>query len=113
MIDWAYIRKGWASCKNSQEFLEKNDLKIKETVDARKEKIDDNNAWKIIAKATDIAVVKGKKELHFAPSSENRADILKVAMGPSGNLRAPTLKIGNNFLVGFNFELYQSTLLDR
>ncbi len=55
-------------------------------------------------------MVKGKKELRFTPSDENRAEILKAAMGPSGNLRAPTLKIGSQFLVGFNLELYQSLM---
>jgi hypothetical protein len=28
-------------------------------------------------------------------------------MGPSGNLRAPTLKIGDTLIVGFNPDLYQ------
>ena len=62
-------------------------------------------------KASKIAVAKGKKELHFTPTTENRAEVLKAVMGPSGNLRAPTLKINDRFIVGFNFELYQTTLL--
>ena len=28
-------------------------------------------------------------------------------MGPSGNLRAPTLKLNDRFIIGFNAELYQ------
>ena len=55
-------------------------------------------------------MVKGKKELRFTPVDENKAEILKAAMGPSGNLRAPTLKIDNHFLVGFNLEVYHSLM---
>ena len=110
-IDWAYLRKGWTSCKKAQEFLENHNLEISETVDARKEKIDAEKAWEILSQATGITLAKGKKELHFIPDDKNRVEILKTAMGPSGNLRAPTLKIGNRFLVGFNIGLYQSFLL--
>ena len=112
LINWAYLRKGWTSCKKAQEFLDKHNLEITETVDARKERIADEKAWEILSQATDITIAKGKKELHFTPSDTTRSEILKAAMGPSGNLRAPTLKIGNNFLVGFKPELYQSTLID-
>ena len=109
-IDWAYLRKGWTSCKKALEFLGNHNLEIKETVDARKEKIASEKAWKILSEATHIIVAKGKKELSFTPSDKNRAEILKIAMGPSGNLRAPTLKIDNRFMVGFNLESYQSFL---
>ena len=27
-------------------------------------------------------------------------------MGPSGNLRAPTYRVGDRFIVGFNLDLY-------
>ncbi len=30
-------------------------------------------------------------------------------MGPSGNLRAPTLRCGDDVIVGFNAELYSET----
>ncbi len=32
-------------------------------------------------------------------------------MGPSGNLRAPTFRLGNHYLVGFNPEMYEQHLL--
>jgi hypothetical protein len=31
-------------------------------------------------------------------------------MGPSGNLRAPTFKVGEDYLVGFNEEMYEALL---
>jgi len=31
---------------------------------------------------------------------------MKKAMGPSGNLRAPTYRVGEEIIIGFNEELY-------
>ena len=35
-------------------------------------------------------------------------ELLKLVLGPTGNLRAPTLKVGNRIVVGFNQEMYES-----
>jgi hypothetical protein len=32
-------------------------------------------------------------------------------LGPTGNLRAPTLKVGKTLLVGFNEEAYEGVFL--
>ena len=45
------------------------------------------------------------------PDASDSADLLKKVIGPSGNLRAPTLKVGERYLVGFNPDLYQQELL--
>jgi len=29
-------------------------------------------------------------------------------LGPTGNMRAPTVKVGNTYLVGFNEEIFNS-----
>ena len=50
---------------------------------------------------------KGKKWQEWNPASDDKANILKDVIGPSGNLRAPTWRIGNEFIVGFNPELYE------
>ncbi len=34
------------------------------------------------------------------------AALVKLMLGPTGNLRAPTMKIGKSVLVGFNEEAY-------
>ena len=57
-----------------------------------------------------IYIAKGKKILALDPESANREEILKSAMGRSGNLRAPTLKVGKKVLVGFNDTLYPEHL---
>ena len=54
-----------------------------------------------------ILTGKGKKRQECNPASDNKENILKDVIGPSGNLRAPTWRIGNEFIVGFNPELYE------
>ncbi len=44
--------------------------------------------------------------MHFHPKKDEADDILKVIMGPSGNLRAPSLVVGNKLVVGFHQEMY-------
>ena len=54
-----------------------------------------------------ILTGKGKKRQEWNPVYDDKANILKDVIGPSGNLRAPTWRIGNEFIVGFNPELYE------
>ncbi len=37
--------------------------------------------------------------------------LAELMLGPTGNLRAPTLKIGKILVVGFNEEIYAKSLL--
>lgn len=49
-----------------------------------------------------MIVGKGAKSREFDPSDEReRKELATAALGPSGNLRAPTLRVGDVFLVGF------------
>ena len=54
-----------------------------------------------------IRTGKGKKTNVWNPSTDEKEEILKDVIGPSGNLRAPAWSIGTEFIVGFNPELYQ------
>lgn len=61
---------------------------------------------------TKLVVAKGKKTLEFDLKKEAPADddLVAAMTGPTGNLRAPTLVVGKAVVVGFNAELYESTL---
>ena len=83
---------------------------MNEITNASKEKIDANQAWEMIKSASSIHVAKGKKTISWNPKSDDQEEILKTVMGPSGNLRAPTWKIGSDILVGFSEEQYQQVL---
>ena len=74
---------------------------------ATKPKHDDEAAWELVINAKTVRTGRGKKQNKWDPATDDKAAILKDIMGPSGNLRAPTWKIGNEILVGFNLELYE------
>lgn len=57
--------------------------------------------------AKSVTVAKGKKVQNFAAVADEKALILQQAMGPSGNLRAPTYRVKDRFIIGFNAELYE------
>lgn len=90
--------------------FDKQKTVIKETVDARKEPIADSAAWKLLQNGNEIIVGRGKKYLAFKPSTSNKDEILQNCLGRTGNLRAPTLKIGKKIIVGFTEEMYEKYL---
>ena len=105
-IDWAYMRKGWVSCKKAWTAFEEKSVSIKEEVDAKKQTYTGEDAWKVVAGADKICVASGKKIIEFDPATANKEDMLKKITGRTGNLRAPTLKCGNIFYVGYNTDMY-------
>jgi len=83
-----------------------------ETTDAKKTPIAKKEALALARKADEIWASKGSKLVHIDlrhgdPSDE---EILAVVLGPSGNLRAPTLRVGKTLLVGFEESSYEKVL---
>ena len=62
----------------------------------------------MFAGATKVLVAKGKKVLTFQPGKADfdRDEFASVVLGPTGNLRAPTARVGKNWLVGFSEDAY-------
>jgi hypothetical protein len=75
-------------------------------VNATKERFGADALPGLLEGATRVVVAKGKKILEFKPAKDDMEDIAKVVIGPSGNLRAPSIKMGKTWLVGFNEEAY-------
>lgn len=82
-------------------------MSISEVVDAKTRGFDEDAAWELLRTASTIAVAKGKKVLNLVPATDGRQAILQQAMGPSGNLRAPTYRVKDRIIVGFNAGLYE------
>lgn len=82
-------------------------VEASEVVDARKTRIDEDAAWELLKSAKSITVAKGKKVQKFETVSEEKEEIMKNVMGPSGNLRAPTYRVKDQFIIGFNADLYE------
>jgi arsenate reductase-like glutaredoxin family protein len=60
----------------------------------------------------ELIVAKGKKveRVDLRRGKPDKATLTRLMMGPSGNLRAPTLRVGKRILVGFDEESYQQVL---
>jgi len=57
-----------------------------------------------------VFVAKGKQVSAFEPAGTASRELLDAMLGPTGNLRAPTLRRGKTVLVGFNEDLYREKL---
>ena len=90
--------------------LEQNRIAVTEVVDARREKIDAEAAWQLLKGLKRITTAKGKKVQVWDPASDERSEILMAAMGPSGNLRAPALRVGDELVIGFSADFYAQWL---
>ena len=62
----------------------------------------------LLVQVEKVKVAKGKKTLTFDRLRKEHEQILDVVLGRSGTLRSPTLRIGNQLIVGYNEELYQT-----
>ena len=91
-----------------QEFLDTRNLQPQSKTDARKEQMDATAVWDLMGGAERIVVAKGRRVETFVPTEDTQASILKAVMGRSGSLRAPTLRSGEIFFVGFNETLYET-----
>lgn len=79
-------------------------------VDARTTRIDGEGAWDLLRGARSITTAKGNKVQSWSPQSDDKSEILQHIIGPSGNLRAPTIRVNDEFVVGFNADFYGAWL---
>ncbi len=58
--------------------------------------------------ADELYVAKGKKVLHFdlKKGAPNIEELQALMLGPTGNLRAPTVRKGKTLIVGFDAATY-------
>ena len=90
--------------------MDANKIEPKEVVLAN-QKLGKTDAEELASKATKIIVFKGKKVTEFSGSKKLDIENIQSMLGPTGNLRAPTLVSGKTILVGFNEEEFAKILL--
>jgi arsenate reductase-like glutaredoxin family protein len=78
-------------------------------VDARKVRLEQKDALAMLTDIEEIYVAKGKRVSHLDLRKENPGNdaLLSLLLGPTGNLRAPTLRVGRTLLVGFDEATYE------
>lgn len=108
-VDWSYHRNGCKTCEKTAMFLTDRQVPIAEQVNAKKITLADAEALELAAHADELYATKGTKVVHINLKKERPGDdaLLNLMIGPSGKLRAPTLKKGRTLIVGFDEVIYQ------
>src|SRR4051812_4146112 len=95
-IDWMYNRKSCVTCQRARGYLETAGCPVGEWTDAVKVRYDAAKALEVLKGADRLVAMKGKRVVAF-DLKKNRPDdetLLAHLMGPTGNLRAPTARVG-------------------
>lgn len=81
-------------------------------VDAKKTTLKETEALALVREVDEIYASKGKQVVHLDLRKEkpDKAALLGLLLGPTGNLRAPTLRKGRTLLVGFDEASYAAIL---
>ncbi len=89
--------------------MEANNVEIKEVVPASR-KLGRKEATQLVKKASLVIVAKGKKVQSFDREGTTLNKVVSTLLGPTGNLRAPTIRVGMTLLVGFEASSYAKVL---
>ena len=79
---------------------------VHEERNSRKAPLSDKEARDLLASVTKVIVAKGKKFEELPAAKAKIADL----KGPTGNYRAPMLRVGRRLLVGFHPETLEAFL---
>ena len=111
-IDWLYHRKSCATCRLAEGYREGAGIAVREAILASKVKYGPAEALALLKGIDTIVAAKGTKVRTLDLKDDRPEDgaILALLMGPTGNLRAPTAKVGKTLLVGFSAEAYAEVL---
>ena len=94
----------------TQEFLANAGITPKTEINAKKETYQKQQALELVEAASHLFVARGKKVvgLNLNKDAPTETEVLKLILGPTENLRAPTLRCGKKLVVGFNEEMYEN-----
>ena len=84
-------------------------VQIKEEIPASR-KLGESDAKEIAKGSSRVFVAKGKKLDEFDMKTATVSEVAEKMLGPTGNLRAPTLRVGKTTIVGFNEDVLDSLL---
>ena len=100
------------TCAKTQGFLARHKVAVAAQTDAKKATIKGDAALGVLKDVDELYVAKGKRVVHVNLTRERppRAALLGLLLGPTGNLRAPTLRKGRTLIVGFDETTYKSVL---
>lgn len=86
--------------------MEASEIEIVERTPASK-KLQESDSRSLLKSASRLIALKGKKVSEFSVAKNVPKEAVEATLGPTGNMRAPMLKVGKTLIVGFNEEIYQ------
>lgn len=94
----------------ADDYLAGRSLTVGTTVDAKKTKIGPAEALALARSMKRLVAARGAKitTLDLAKDAPSDETLLALLIGNTGNLRAPTFKVGTTLLVGFNPDAYDA-----
>ena len=97
------------TCAKTQGFLARHKVAITQQADAKKATIKGDAALGVLKDVDEIYVARGKQVVHvdLRASQPSKAELRALLLGPTGNLRAPTVRKGRTLIVGFHEPTYQ------
>ncbi|MDO9042710.1 MAG: ArsC family (seleno)protein [Desulfocapsaceae bacterium] len=96
------------SCNKAREALELVEIVVE--VDAKKEALQAEEVWDRLQRVEKIIVAKGQKVQTYVPDLSVKDDLMHDVLGRTGNLRAPTVQVGNTYYVGYNENIYEELM---
>ena len=77
-------------------------------MNAKKTPLKQQEALALARGVNEIYAAKRKSVIHVNMKRDkpDKETLTKLLLGPTGNLRAPTLRVGKTLIVGFNKEIY-------
>jgi arsenate reductase-like glutaredoxin family protein len=90
--------------------LEEHHIPVQETVSASR-KLGRAEALELTRQAQRLLAAKGKKVTAVDLAKERPSDdiLAGLMLGPTGNLRAPIMRVGQTILVGYNDHVFADT----
>lgn len=100
------------TCKKARGFLDSVHAQIIAKDDAAKVKHGQETVLQILEGVDQLIAVRGKNIVRFDLKKKRPDDATLLAhlLGPTGNLRAPAVRIGKSLMIGFNEETYKMLL---
>ena len=80
--------------------LEQQGVPVRTTRPAKTQPLSDADVRALLKEVETVLVAKGKKVIESRASET----VLDALLGPTGNFRAPMVRVGNRLLVGFHPE---------
>ncbi len=111
-VDWFYGRAGCGASASAKEFLAKHGFRPVRTLDARRARLGRMEAFRLLKQAVEIYVTRGRFTvyIHLRSHKPDADALARLVLGRTGRLRAPSMRCGTTFVIGFDEATYRNVL---